>query len=299
MTQTQIDYFLKTYETGNIALAADELFVSRSAVSRAISDLEKEFQTELFIRTKSGVLPSKAGKMVYEVLCNISGSYAKLNEKIKELNTDKSCKKIRLGLTPTNSARTYHQFVKSFFDFYPDVELTIVEEARQKCREMLSQGDIDVAILPVGTRPDYDKEIFNNIPLYKNKIVFWTSSKSEYAKKKDLDIFDILDAPLGYLRVPMPLEDTLNSCFAAYGKETNVVVRTSSVGMLSEMVADGRVCAIVPNDMLPETEDVIPVNLHFFKDCENSILWNALIPCSEIVQKFIDHVASLKDNSSI
>lgn len=298
MTQTQIDYFLKTYETGNIALTADELFVSRSAVSRAISDLEKEFQTELFVRTKSGVLPSKAGKMVYEVLSNISGSYAKLNEKIKELNTEETCKKIRLGLTPTNSARIYHQYVKSFFDANPDAELLIVEEPRQKCRELLSQGDIDVAILPVGTRPDYTKEVFNHIPLYKNKIVFWVSTKSEFAKKKDLDIFDILDAPLGFLRVPFPLEDTLNTCFAAYGKETNVVVRTSSVEMLSEMVADGKVCAVVPSDLLAETEDIKPINLHFFKDCENSILWNSLIPCSEIVQKFIDHVNIMKMNSS-
>ena len=42
MTQIQVEYFMKTYETRNIAVAADALFISRSAISRAIADLERE-----------------------------------------------------------------------------------------------------------------------------------------------------------------------------------------------------------------------------------------------------------------
>lgn len=297
MTQTQIDYFLKTYETGNIALCADELFVSRSAVSRAISDLEKEFQTELFIRTKSGVIPSEAGNMAYEVLRNINGSYLRLHEKIKELNSGALSKRIRLGMTPTNSKRIYHQFLRAFIKENPEVELIVIEDAVAKCKEMLSQGKIDLAILPVGSRPDNSSDaIYSKIPLYKNRIVFWTNTDSELASRNDLDIFDILDCPLGFLHVPMPLENTLDNCYAAYGKKPIVSVRTSSAEVLRQMVIDGIANAILPNDMFEPDDRLKSINLHFFKDCENSILWNRLTPCSENVRKLIQYISALASN---
>ena len=39
MTQKQIAYFEKAYHTGNIALAAEQMYVSRSVISRSIQEL--------------------------------------------------------------------------------------------------------------------------------------------------------------------------------------------------------------------------------------------------------------------
>ena len=51
MTQKQAAYFEKAYETRNIAVAAEAMFVSRSVISRAIQDMEEEFGTPLFERS--------------------------------------------------------------------------------------------------------------------------------------------------------------------------------------------------------------------------------------------------------
>ena len=42
MTIKQIRYFITAYELQNIAKAADQLFVSRPVISRALSDLDRE-----------------------------------------------------------------------------------------------------------------------------------------------------------------------------------------------------------------------------------------------------------------
>jgi DNA-binding transcriptional LysR family regulator len=42
MTLKQISYFQAVCEKGNISSAAEDLFVARSVISRAIADLEDE-----------------------------------------------------------------------------------------------------------------------------------------------------------------------------------------------------------------------------------------------------------------
>jgi DNA-binding transcriptional LysR family regulator len=65
MTFLQIKYFLKVCETGNISSAAQELYISRSALSKAIREMEIEFNTALFDRTKAGLALTAAGEMLY------------------------------------------------------------------------------------------------------------------------------------------------------------------------------------------------------------------------------------------
>ena len=61
-------YFLKVCETGNITTAAEELFVSRSVLSRSLHELEQEFDTTLFIRSKQGVELTASGRIIRNML---------------------------------------------------------------------------------------------------------------------------------------------------------------------------------------------------------------------------------------
>ena len=78
MTQKQIAYFEKAYHTGNIALAAEQMYVSRSVISRSIQELEEEFGVTLFERSKSGVVPTEAGKLLYSTLLQVESCLASL-----------------------------------------------------------------------------------------------------------------------------------------------------------------------------------------------------------------------------
>jgi len=63
MTFTQLCYVIEVSETGSINRAANNMFVSQSALSTAILSLEKELGKAIFIRTNQGVLPTPFGKM--------------------------------------------------------------------------------------------------------------------------------------------------------------------------------------------------------------------------------------------
>lgn len=65
--ERRLDYlqsFLAVTETGSIARAANQVFRAASAVTRAISELEKELDVPLFERKPRGMLPNTFGEAV-------------------------------------------------------------------------------------------------------------------------------------------------------------------------------------------------------------------------------------------
>ena len=66
MNQTQRDYFLAVARTKSFGKAAENLFVTPSAVSKQIQSLELELGVELFSRSARGSVLTSAGQVFYE-----------------------------------------------------------------------------------------------------------------------------------------------------------------------------------------------------------------------------------------
>ena len=106
MTETQIRYFMKAFETGNITSASEELMVTRAAVSKVIISLENDLSHQLFVRNKTGITPTEAGEALYVRLNAQKSSYDSIEKYIKELGSESELP-IRVGVTPTNIDAVY------------------------------------------------------------------------------------------------------------------------------------------------------------------------------------------------
>lgn len=58
-------YFIAVMEEGSVSRACERMHISRTPMSKAISDLEQALGLELFIRTKEGMTPSPFGTVLY------------------------------------------------------------------------------------------------------------------------------------------------------------------------------------------------------------------------------------------
>lgn len=65
MNINQIKYFISTFELGSFSAAARNQFVTVQAVSKAIADLERELDEDLFIRKNRSVHPTEFGERFY------------------------------------------------------------------------------------------------------------------------------------------------------------------------------------------------------------------------------------------
>lgn len=62
---TKLKYFIAVMEEGSVSKACKRMHISRTPMSKAISDIEQALGIPLFIRTKEGMIPSKFGTILY------------------------------------------------------------------------------------------------------------------------------------------------------------------------------------------------------------------------------------------
>ena len=65
MNIRNLEYFIKVIDTNSFTKAAEELFISQSAISQQIKALEDELGFPLMIRNRKGFELTQAGKYLY------------------------------------------------------------------------------------------------------------------------------------------------------------------------------------------------------------------------------------------
>lgn len=84
MTFQQLQYLLEVHQTGSITKAAENLFISRPAISLCISNLEAELGYPLFIRTQSGLIPTPQGQLVIKYANSICDAQKRIQNLAEE-----------------------------------------------------------------------------------------------------------------------------------------------------------------------------------------------------------------------
>ena len=75
--KTKLDYYKIFYETAkysSFSMAAQSLYISQSAISQCIRQLEKDLGCQLFIRSKRGVSLTKEGEILFAKVENAINS---------------------------------------------------------------------------------------------------------------------------------------------------------------------------------------------------------------------------------
>ena len=70
--------FLEVAKQGNISAAAQNLFISQSAVSQSVKQLEEQLQVRLFSRSTRGVSLTSEGKLLLEYVSHSGFPYRQL-----------------------------------------------------------------------------------------------------------------------------------------------------------------------------------------------------------------------------
>ena len=145
-TLKQLRYFLALCETGHFGRAAERVFVSQSAFSNAIRELESSLGTRLVDRTNRNVTITAKGKEVAVqarlVLQDVEGLV-----EIASGNREPLCGQLRLGVIPTIAPFVLPGMLPRLRKAYPKLELLLVEDQTQRIYERLMAGELDVLLL--------------------------------------------------------------------------------------------------------------------------------------------------------
>ncbi|MGN1398598.1 MAG: LysR family transcriptional regulator [Erysipelotrichaceae bacterium] len=97
MNGTQIRAFLLVCEKGSFSAAANEMFISKASISKLIKEIEKEFSTVCFIRSRFGCTLTEDGEILFKYIYQMNEIYNKAKSQISKKN---NFPMIRLGYDP-------------------------------------------------------------------------------------------------------------------------------------------------------------------------------------------------------
>ena len=96
VSEVAIRCFLAASENGSFTKTAEELFMTRQAVSKQIAMLEKQLDMKLFMRTTAKVELTPAGVLYADFFTRMQKEWEKVHYQAKALN-EKQHNKVRLG----------------------------------------------------------------------------------------------------------------------------------------------------------------------------------------------------------
>ena len=120
--------FYTVATVGNITKAAEELYISQPAVTKAIHTLETNLGGVLFIRTKKGVTLTEEGKVLLSYVKNILTEARNAENKFNSLIKLEEGK-IRIGASATVSKHFLMPYIAEFHKMYPNIDIEIVSYA--------------------------------------------------------------------------------------------------------------------------------------------------------------------------
>lgn len=144
MELRQLKYFLAVADSRSFVSAAEELYISRQAVSKAISQLEAELNVELFMRDPSGVFLTPAGVIFYE---RVRSNVLELEQLRSEMQQYGS--QFRQIIRIAFSVGTLQRYESRLHDFILRQKNVIVEYTEclpESCRQLLLERKADVVI---------------------------------------------------------------------------------------------------------------------------------------------------------
>lgn len=271
MTLLQIQYFRAVARTGNITSAADELYVSRPAISRAMGELEKELGIALFCRSNTGLTLTEAGCAFYKACDDIQARMDDLKVQLAHMKEERRNCAVRLGLTPLTGAAIFPQFYRDFRAVRPDVQIVVIEHSHSQARLMLEDGSMDVSLT---THTEGLSENVGSMELTKTQLLFCVAASHPMAGKKSVSTRDICDEPLVYLAEGMQREREIEKRFHQIGRTPNVVLRTGQMNTLQNIVAQGIAAAIQLHGSIDDGQSVIGIPFDPPIKFEVSMIWN-------------------------
>jgi LysR family hydrogen peroxide-inducible transcriptional activator len=145
-TVKQLRYYIALVEQNHFGKAAESCFVSQSAFSVAIKELENTLGGRLVDRTNKSVTVTNLGRDAYNQACIIIEELSRLVD-LTEPDKKPLSSKLTLGIIPTITPFLLTKFISKLQKAYPNLELHLQENVTLDLYKKLQNGEIDVILM--------------------------------------------------------------------------------------------------------------------------------------------------------
>lgn len=239
---TDLRLFLNVGEALNLTRAAEKTFLSPSAASMRIKQLEEALRTPLLIRQAKGMQLTRAGEVVLEharaVFRQLDCLHADLLPYAQGIKGS-----IRLMANSTATNTFLADALSPFLREHAAIDIELTEASSEEVMASVIKGVADLGVIAARVT----SEELEVLPLYPDELVLIASQDAVPALPERLRLTEVLD---GFSFVGLnqfnSIQTFVDRIAQARGKRVNLRIQVSSFDAVCQMVAAGAGIAVVP-----------------------------------------------------
>lgn len=284
-----MEYFLSIAREGNISAAAQSLHISQPALSKQISDLEKELGVKLFERGSRKVTLTEEGmilrKRSEEMVSLLQRTQDEIHEAKENISGD-----IHIGAGEAKGFQTIAKTAGELMKQYPGIHIHVDSGDTEDLMDQLENGLIDMAVI----YSPFDNKVYNDLILPDHEhFGVLMRSDNPLAEEEVIHIEELYDQPVilsRTARFPSSLLDMSRlNVTATYNLAYNASVMVKE-GIGSAVLFDGLINTSGSNllTFCPLVPDI---------SVQGHLIWKKYLVYPAPVRLFLDRLEnSLSDN---
>lgn len=232
----QLEYLVAAAESGSVTAAAARVFLSQSAVSTALSDLENALGVQIFLRHARGLSLTNVGQQVLADARRLLAGVEDLRNLARE-SSESLSGSLAVGCYSTLAPILMPKIIAEFVGRNPDVDLSFIEGSHPELEKLLRSGAIDLALV-------YDYEFDGRLREFTMNTVVSTPpyvilpEHHDLVAHESLSLAQLAPWPMILFDLP-PGGEYFLSFFKEESLIPNVRFRTTSFEMVRALVARG------------------------------------------------------------
>jgi len=158
--KTKLDYYRIFYETArcrSFSTAAGRLYISQSAISQCIHQLENDLNAQLFVRTRKGVSLTNEGKILFMKVESAINSIEQGESQLERLR-HLEAGEFRIAAGDTITTHFLLKYLEEYHATYPDIRIEMANSYSSQMLTLVKEGKADLA--------------FVNMPMEDEELVF-------------------------------------------------------------------------------------------------------------------------------
>ncbi|NYS28681.1 MULTISPECIES: nitrogen assimilation transcriptional regulator NAC [Pantoea] len=239
MNLRRLKYFVKIVDIGSLTQAAEVLHIAQPALSQQVATLENELDQQLLIRTKRGVTPTEAGKILYGHARTILRQCEQAQTAVINAGQVLSGQ-VSIGLAPGTAASSLTMpLLQTVRDQFPEVLVYLHENSGSVLNEKVMNGQLDMAVL-------YDRAPtagINSMPLMKEDLFLVGATDYPGAS---VDLADVAQMSLFLPRDYSAVRKRVDEAFSLRRLSARIIGEIESISTLTSAISSGMGVTVLP-----------------------------------------------------
>ena len=247
MNILRMQYFVDVARLENMTRAAQQNYISQTAMSQQIANIERELEVKLFVRDKGRLKLTDAGRVFYERCERILEMYAGAVQETQAAFRNQFCRSsVTVGVLTSTTVDFLEGIIDDFAARYPGISVKLVQCTFPGMRSNMENGLLDCIICP-----EFNAVGIKNTQtavLTCERVGLLVSKKNPLAKKDAVYVDEIKDEKI-IMTAPEFAGTSYGPMFEACarcGYKPNVVQFVQSAEVHRLMVALNQGSAYIP-----------------------------------------------------